>query len=77
MGKFRPIDTTCWEKFLTFHNFKYKRTKGSHDSWTKVAHRTIPVWGNEKQIPAFHLRTGCNTIGCTMEKMYAWVEENC
>lgn len=77
MGNYRPIDTSCWEKFLTLKNFKFNRTKGSHDSWTKPGHRTIPVWGNEKQIPAFHLRGGCKTIGCSMKDLYEWAEENC
>lgn len=77
MGKFRPIDTKCWEKFLAFNGFQQNRSKGSHFCWTKKGKRPIPVWHNEKQIPAFHLSTGCRTIGCTMEYLYTWVEENC
>ncbi len=78
MGNFRPIPTKCWESFLKYHGFVYSgRTKGSHDQWTKKGHRTIPVWGDEKQIPALHLKTGCFTIGCTMEDLYKWAEENC
>lgn len=70
MGNFRLIPTKCWERFLTLKGFTYKRTKGSHDLWVKNNFRTIPVWGAEKQIPAFHLKTGCATI-------YDWAEENC
>jgi predicted RNA binding protein YcfA (HicA-like mRNA interferase family) len=77
MGNFRPLPTKCWEKFLTLNGFKYVRTKGSHDQWTKKKFRTIPVWGNEKQIPAFHLRSGCNTMGITMEELYKWADANC
>ncbi len=77
MGNFRPLATKCWESFLTFHNFKPTRIKGSHFQWVKPGKRTIPVWGNEKQIPAMHLRTGCNTIGCTIQELYDWAAINC
>ena len=78
MGKtFRPLDTKCWENFLSFHGFKYNRTAGSHDQWTKNHHRTIPVWGDEKQIPAFHLKSGCKSIKCSMSDVYDWADENC
>lgn len=77
MGNFRPLDTKCWERFLTLKGYHYKSTKGSHDQWTKPGSRTIPVWGNEKQIPAFHLKTGCSTIGITLEELYNWADENC
>jgi len=77
MGNFRPLATPCWIKFLVHHGFDYDRTKGSHYQYTKKGHRTIPVWGDEKQIPAQHLKTGCNSIGCTMEQLYGWAEQNC
>ena len=74
---FKPLNTRCWEKFLTFKGYKYVRTKGSHDQWTKRGHRTIPVWGDEKQIPAFHLSRACKTMGCTMDDLYDWASKNC
>jgi hypothetical protein len=77
MGNFRPLPTKCWERFLIFHAFKQSRIAASHHQWTKKGCRTIPVWGDEKQIPAFHLKTGCRTIGCTLEDLYKWAEENC
>ena len=78
MGNYRPLDTRCWEKFLTLKGFRFDGTvKGSHHKWKKKGSRPIPVWGNEKQIPALHLRTGCNTIGCTVEDLYAWADANC
>ena len=78
MGNFRPLPTKCWEAFLKKHGYIYSgRTKGSHDQWTKGGHRTIPVWGNEKQIPAFHLRTGCKSIGVDVNELYSWADENC
>ena len=77
MGNFRPLQTKCWEKFLTFKGYKYNRTASSHDQWTKKGYRTIPVWGDEKEIPAQHLKTSCRTLGCTLEELYAWVAENC
>ena len=74
---FKPLNTSCWEKFLTHKGYKYVRTKGSHDQWTKPGHRTIPVWGNEKQIPAFHLSNSCRSIGCTIDELYEWAAKNC
>ncbi len=77
MGNFRPLPTKCWEAFLTAHGFAYQRTQGSHDEWVISGKRTIPVWGNEKQIPPLHLKTGCSTIGCTMDYLYDWADKNC
>ncbi len=77
MGNYRPLQTKCWEKFLTYKGYEYQRTKGSHDQWTKNGHRTIPVWGDEKQIPAMHLHTSCKTIGITLSDVYSWADKNC
>jgi hypothetical protein len=77
MGNFRPLPTKCWEKFLSLHGFIYKRTAASHDQWTKRGFRTIPVQGNEKQVPAFHMKNGCEIIGCTLDDLYTWAENNC
>lgn len=77
MGNFRPLDTSCWEKFLTLKGFISTRSKGSHFQWKKSGCRTIPVWHDEKQIPALHLKTGCFTIGITMQELYAWADNNC
>ena len=71
MGNYRPLSTKCWEAFLSFNGYTYAgTTKGSHDQWTKKGHRTIPVWGNKKMIPALHLKTGCSSIGCALEDLY-------
>jgi predicted RNA binding protein YcfA (HicA-like mRNA interferase family) len=77
MGNFRPLPTKCWEAFLAFKGFSPKRTKGSHYQWTKSGKRTIPVWGDEKEIPAMHLKCSCRTIGCELSDVYAWADENC
>jgi hypothetical protein len=77
MGNFRPLPLKCWEAYLTFCGFVYERTKSSHYQWTKKGFRTIPVWGNKKEIPAIHLKTGCATIKCSMESLYAWADVNC
>jgi predicted RNA binding protein YcfA (HicA-like mRNA interferase family) len=77
MGNFRPLQTKCWEKFLLFHKFQLSRIKGSHHQWTKNGFRTIPVWGDEKQIPPFHLKKGCETIGVSLDDLYKWAEVNC
>jgi len=74
---FRPLALKCWEEYLTLLGYTNVRTKGSHDQWVKKNSRTIPVWGNEKQIPAMHLKTSCRTIGCTMEELYEWAKTNC
>ena len=77
MGNFRPLSTKCWEAFLKYKGFVYDHTSSSHDQWKKAGFRTIPVWGNEKQIPALHLRTSCKTIKCTIGEIYEWAEKNC
>ena len=77
MGNFRPIPIKCWEAFLTLHGYVNSRTTSSHDQWTKRNSRTIAVWGNEKEIPAMHLKTSCRTIGCSLNDLYAWAEVNC
>ena len=78
MGKFRPLQTKCWEKFLAEKGYSYSRTHGSHDVWTKKGSiRSIPVWGDEKEIPAQHLKTSCLTMGCTLDELYAWAMKNC
>lgn len=77
MGNFRPLPTKCWVAFLIFKGFAYDRTSASHDQYTKQGHRTIPVWGSVKEIPAFHLRTSCKTVGCSLEELYNWAEINC
>lgn len=77
MGNYRPLQTKCWENFLTYKGYKYQRTKGSHDQWAKNGHRTIPVWGDEKQIPAMHLHTSCKTLGVNLSDVYNWADKNC
>lgn len=77
MGNFRPIATKCWERFLTKMGFAHTRTKGSHDQWIKKGFRTIPVWGDEKQIPAFHLKSGCISMGIDIKELYEWAKINC
>jgi len=77
MGNFRPLDTSCWEKFLTFMGFSLNRKSSSHHQWTRNGFRTIPVWGNEKQIPPFHLMRGCESMNTTLEVLYAWANKNC
>lgn len=74
---FKPVPTKCWENFLILHGFKYDRTRGSHDQWIKNNHRTIPVRGNEKQVPPLHIKTGCFSIGCSTDDFYNWAAENC
>jgi hypothetical protein len=77
MGNFRPLPTSCWEAFLTLKGYTEKRISSSHHQWTKKGSRTIPVWGNEKEIPAFHLKTSCKSIGCPFNELYEWAEKNC
>jgi predicted RNA binding protein YcfA (HicA-like mRNA interferase family) len=78
MGNFRPLPTKDFEKFLTYHGYQCDRIKGDHYIWKKKgAKRSIPIWGNEKEIPALHLQTSCRTIGCSMDEMYNWINGNC
>ncbi|MDI1234865.1 MAG: hypothetical protein PSX81_11325 [bacterium] len=78
MGEnYRPIATKCFENYLKSIGYNHKRTTGSHDQWTKAGKRTIPVWGDEKQLPAFHLKGNCKTLGITLSDLYAWAALNC
>jgi predicted RNA binding protein YcfA (HicA-like mRNA interferase family) len=77
MGNFRPLPLQCWLLFLGMNGFVHTRTNGSHHQYTKKDSRSIPVWGNEKEIPAQHLKTSCRTIGCSLQELYKWAEENC
>ena len=74
---YKPIDTKCWIKFLTHQGFKRDRIKGSHYIWKKKGYRPIPVWENEKQIPAMHIKTSSVTLNVTIEYIEDWVKENC
>lgn len=75
MGNFRPLSRKCWESFLTYKGDSYNRNSASHDQWTKKGARTIPVWGDEKEIPALHLKTSSRTIGCTIADIYAGLKK--
>ena len=77
MGNFRPLPLKCWEAYLTLCGFSKNRISSSHHQWTKHGFRTIPVWGDEKEIPATHLKTGVSTIGVTLSILYSWAESNC
>jgi len=78
MGNFRPLPVKCWEAFLVFNGFKFDRINSSHHHWKKPGIlRTVTFWGNEKQVPALHLKTCCRTIGCTIEYLMEWAEKNC
>jgi predicted RNA binding protein YcfA (HicA-like mRNA interferase family) len=76
-GNFRPLPTKCVENLLKHLGYTYKRTTASHDQWVKNGHRTIPLWGNEKQIPAMHLKTICKNTNFTLDDIYKWADENC
>ena len=77
MSNFRPLPTKCWENLLRTLGYTHIRTKGSHDQWTKKGFRTIPVWGNEKEIPAQHIKSSSATFNWTSENVYSWAKENC
>jgi len=77
MNNFRPLPVSCWESFLSLKGYKMSRIKGSHYQWTKNGRRTIPVWGNEKEIPAMHLKTSIRSMGLTLTDLYKWSDVNC
>jgi predicted RNA binding protein YcfA (HicA-like mRNA interferase family) len=74
---FKPASTKCWEKFLEMKGLKCVRISSSHHQWKKTGCRTIPVWGDEKQVPALHIRTGCKSLQCDPDEFYRWAENNC
>lgn len=77
MGKHRPIPTKCWINFLLSIGYKSVRTSSSHHQYTKSGKRTIPVWGNEKEIPALHIKTSCRSIGISVDEFLSWADKNC
>ena len=76
-NNFRPLPTKCVEKLLTHLGFKYNRTVGSHDQWTKNGFRTIPVWGAKKEIPAQHIKSNCKILGWEIARVYEWADKHC
>lgn len=77
MNNFRPVPTKCWEKFLKSQGYTLSRVRGSHYQYTKRDARTIPVWGDEKEIPAFHVKKALENMGWTLEMFYGWSDFNC
>lgn len=77
MGKYRPIPTKCWISFLISRGYKLDRISSSHHQYTKNGKRTIAVWGNEKEIPALHIKTSCRSIGIDIDEFLSWTEKNC
>jgi predicted RNA binding protein YcfA (HicA-like mRNA interferase family) len=74
---FKPAPTKCWVKFLTFKGFTCVRISASHHQYKKSGYRTIPVWGDEKQIPAQHIKQSCTSMGIKPDDFYNWASENC
>lgn len=74
---FRPLPVKCVEAYLKQNGFAFDRITASHHIWTKNGHRSIPLWGSKKEIPAIHLKTSCRSIGTTMDDLYNWAEKNC
>ena len=75
---FKPLPTKCIEAFLKSLGFYYDRTVGSHDLWKKRGNwRSMPVRGNDKDMPAFHIRTCSKVTGYTTDQIYAWAQKNC
>lgn len=78
MGNFRPLPTRCFVAFLLLNGFTYNRTTASHDVYTrKGTFRSVIIREKDKDIPALHLKTNCQTIGCTLDVLYNWAETNC
>ncbi len=77
MGNFRPIPLKCFLAFIDKYGYKFDRISASHHIYTKKASRSIVIQGNEKMVPALHLKTNCKTIGCTTKVLYDWAEANC
>lgn len=77
MNNFRPVKTSCWEKYLIFMGYKLSTITGSHYQYTKKNARTVPVWGDEKDIPAFHAKSALKNMGKELVDFYDWAEKNC
>jgi hypothetical protein len=77
-SNFRPVPTSCFEKFLLSKNCNFKSTEASHDKWKcPDCLRSIIIRGKDKEIPGFHIQTNLKTMGITKKEFYEWVEKNC
>ncbi|HET7360993.1 MAG TPA: hypothetical protein VFI78_03585, partial [Salinimicrobium sp.] len=65
MGNNRPIKKKFWIQFLKAHGCKKKRHKStSHEHWKcPNCYRTIVFRGQNKEIPALHLKSNLETMG--------------
>ena len=78
MGNNRPIPIGCWENFLISKGCEFVRIRASHHHWKcPNCLRPITFWGNEKEIPGFHIKTCLNTLGIKRTSFLQWVKENC
>lgn len=74
----RPFKLACWIRFLNAHGYHFNRQSSSHHIYTKKnSLRSISVWGDEKEIPALHVKTSCKTIGVPVQYAYKWADDNC
>lgn len=78
MGNNRPVKKSDWEKFLIAHGCTKKRHNGtSHQQWKcPNCMRTITFRGQEKEIPAMHLKSNLDTMGLTLKDLYDWIDKN-
>ncbi|AEA42971.1 type II toxin-antitoxin system HicA family toxin [Fluviicola taffensis] len=78
MGNNRPVKTTCFLKYLASKKCIEKRTKGSHTQFKcGSCWQSITVRKADKEIPALHIKTNCQTLGVTIEDFYKWAADNC
>ena len=78
MSNNRPIPTKCWEKYLKNIDCEFVRIKASHHHWKcPKCIRPITFWGDEKEIPAFHIKTCLFTLGIDRKDFLKWVGNNC
>ncbi len=79
MSKFyRPVSTKCWIKFLKSLDCHFKRQKSSHHVWyCPGTKRSVVFRGEEKEIPAFHIKTNLKTLEIDEVKFWEWIDKNC
>lgn len=74
----KPVDTKCWEKFLTHNNCMFEKNDGTHHKWKcPNCMRSIIFWGHKKEVPRFHISTCLKTLGKTNKEFNLWAKGNC
>jgi len=78
MSSNRPVQTTCWIKFLKSKKCFYKSTEASHVKWKcPDCLRSIIYREKDKEIPFFHIQSNLKTMKISVKEFWDWAAKNC